>query len=172
MAQEIEPDNCFYIKNEAQVRGKDRWDLTIDPPLDLDWEIDVILRTYQQSYIKLSVPELWRFEKVKLQINIWQEESYIEVEFSPNFPQLPLKDVIPEYLKQVKIIGINKIMKVLRNWVKEQLTITLYREAISFTYQFKMIKSQSDLRSLVASTLKFNYCYKFFLSSNNLLIIC
>jgi hypothetical protein len=118
------------------------------------------------------VPELWRFEKVKLQINIWQEESYIEVEFSPNFPQLPLKDVIPEYLKQVKIIGINKIMKVLRNWVKEQLTITLYREAISFTYQFKMIKSQSDLRSLVASTLKFNYCYKFFLSSNNLLIIC
>ncbi|MFN6157963.1 MAG: Uma2 family endonuclease, partial [Dolichospermum sp.] len=34
MAQGIEPDQCFYIKNEAVIRGKKRLDLTIDPPPD------------------------------------------------------------------------------------------------------------------------------------------
>ena len=32
MFKGIEPDDCFYIKNEAAVRGKDRLDLTVDPP--------------------------------------------------------------------------------------------------------------------------------------------
>ena len=31
----FEPDSCFYIQNEEQVRGKDRIDLTVDPPPDL-----------------------------------------------------------------------------------------------------------------------------------------
>lgn len=35
MIKGIEPDNCFYIQNEAVVREKDRIDLTIDPPPDL-----------------------------------------------------------------------------------------------------------------------------------------
>ena len=35
MLQGIEPDDCFYIQNEAAVRGKDRLALTIDPPPDL-----------------------------------------------------------------------------------------------------------------------------------------
>ena len=29
MSQGIEPDNCFYIQNEAAIRGKDRLDLTM-----------------------------------------------------------------------------------------------------------------------------------------------
>ena len=121
MAKGIEPDNCFYLKNEAKVRGKDRLDLTIDPPPDLALEIDVNSRTYPQIYAALGVPELWRFEKGKLQINVLQGENYVEVEFSPNFPDLPLKDVIPQYLKQVKTIGRNKTMKEFRAWVREQI---------------------------------------------------
>jgi Uma2 family endonuclease len=31
----IEPDNCFYIQNEAAIRGKVRLDLTVDPTPDL-----------------------------------------------------------------------------------------------------------------------------------------
>jgi Uma2 family endonuclease len=37
MAQGIEPDQCFYIKNEALIRGKKRLDLTVDPPPDLSY---------------------------------------------------------------------------------------------------------------------------------------
>src|SRR5688500_283968 len=37
----LEPDSCFYIQNEARVRGKDEIDLAIDPPPDLIIEIDI-----------------------------------------------------------------------------------------------------------------------------------
>lgn len=63
MAQGIEPEQCFYIKNESKIRGKRRLDLTIDPPPDLALEIDVTSRTHPSIYQALKVPELWRFEK-------------------------------------------------------------------------------------------------------------
>jgi len=34
MKQGLEADNCFYIENEAVIRGKKRLDLTVDPPPD------------------------------------------------------------------------------------------------------------------------------------------
>ncbi|MEB3825995.1 Uma2 family endonuclease, partial [Phormidium sp. CCY1219] len=34
MQQGLEADSCFYIENEAAVRGKKRIDLTVDPPPD------------------------------------------------------------------------------------------------------------------------------------------
>ncbi|HBY78532.1 MAG TPA: hypothetical protein DEG47_16345, partial [Cyanobacteria bacterium UBA11148] len=62
MLKGIEPDDCFYIQNEAAVRGKNTLDLTVDPPPDLALEIDVTSRTNSSVYEALGVPELWRFE--------------------------------------------------------------------------------------------------------------
>lgn len=121
MKHGIEPDDCFYIQNEAAVRGKNRLDLTVVPPPDLALEIDVTSRTHPQIYQALGVPELWRFEKGKLQINVLREGEYVEVEFSPNFPNFPLTEVIPKYLQRVKNEGRNKTMKAFRNWVKEKI---------------------------------------------------
>ena len=122
MQQGIEPDDCFYIQNEAKVRGKTRIDLTIYPPPDLALEIDVTSRTHPSIYAILGVPELWRFEQGKLQINVLQGNIYLEVESSPTFPNLPLKEVIPQYLEQVKVRGRNKTMKAFRAWVREQVS--------------------------------------------------
>ncbi len=36
-----EADECFYIQNEAMMRGKLKIDLTVDPPPDLAIEIDL-----------------------------------------------------------------------------------------------------------------------------------
>jgi Uma2 family endonuclease len=69
MLQGIEPDQCFYIQNESKIRGKKRLDLTQDPPPDLALEIDITSRTNPNIYQALKVPELWRFQKGKLQIN-------------------------------------------------------------------------------------------------------
>jgi Uma2 family endonuclease len=121
MAQGIEPDDCFYIENEAAVRGKNRLDLTVDPPPDLALEIDVTSRTHLQIYQALGVPELWQFEKGKLQINVLREGEYVEVKFSPHFSGFLLIEVIPQYLQRVKTEGRNKTMKSFRNWVKEQI---------------------------------------------------
>ncbi|MGD2181690.1 Uma2 family endonuclease [Lusitaniella coriacea] len=121
MYQGIEPDNCFYIKHEAAVRGKNRLDLTIDPPPDLALEIDVTSRTHPNIYEALGVPELWRFERGELQINVLQDGKYTEVEHSPNFPNLPLKEVIPQSLKQCQKEGRNKTMKAFRHWVRSAI---------------------------------------------------
>ncbi len=60
MAQGIEPDQCFYIKNHLLMRGKTRVDLTVDPLPDLAIEIDLTSKTqiwktlnYGQGYMDL-----------------------------------------------------------------------------------------------------------------------
>lgn len=120
-AQGLEPDQCFYIQNEAVIRGKKRIDLSIDPPPDLAIEIDVTSRTHPSIYEALRVPELWRFERGGLQINVLQAGTYNAVLESPNFPGLALRQVIPRFLKESKTLGRNKVLKLFRQWVREQL---------------------------------------------------
>jgi Uma2 family endonuclease len=122
MQQALEADSCFYIENEAVVRGKKRIDLTIEPPPDLAIEIDITSRTRFNNYQALGVKELWRFNGKKLEINVLQAGQYIQVNESPHFPKLPLlNQVIPQYLEQSKIEGRNKIMKAFRGWVRAQI---------------------------------------------------
>jgi Uma2 family endonuclease len=121
MEKGIEPDQCFYIQNERLVRGKKRLDLTIDPPPDLALEIDVTSRTHPNIYQSLKVPELWRFENGKLQINVLVDGNYVVSQSSLNFPGLPLMDVIPRYLESSGINGRNATIKRFRSWVREQL---------------------------------------------------
>lgn len=121
MAQGIDPDRCFYIQNEAKIRGKKRLDLNIDPPPDIAIEIDVTSRTHPSTYKALGVPELWRKNGDRLQILILQQGKYIEVAESPTFPNLPIAEVLLEYLEQSKKIGRNKAIKAFRQWLKEKL---------------------------------------------------
>lgn len=121
MLQGIEPDQCFYIANEKKIRGKTQLDLTQDPPPDLALEIDVTSRTHVDIYADLKVPELWRFEQGKLQINILENASYVVLNQSSIFPSLPLVEVIPEYLDLSKKMGRNAAIKAFRNWAREQL---------------------------------------------------
>ncbi|BAZ25714.1 hypothetical protein NIES4073_66200 [Kalymmatonema gypsitolerans NIES-4073] len=121
MAQGIEPDQCFYIKNESKIRGKKRLDLTVDPPPDLALEVDVTSRTHPNIYESLKLPELWRFDKGKLQINLLQNGDYVESQESFNFPRLPLVEAIPQYLEQSKTAGRNATIKAFRLWVQQQI---------------------------------------------------
>ena len=123
MLKGIEPDQCFYIQNEQAIRGKKRLDLSINPPPDLALEIDVTSRTHRSIYAALRVPELWRFENGTLQINILRQDRYEESPESSIFPNLPLSEAIPRYLRESKIVGRNKALKAFRQWVKEQIDL-------------------------------------------------
>lgn len=122
MAQGIEPDQCFYITNEALIRGKKRLDLTVDPPPDLALEIDITSRTHSDIYQALKVPELWRFEKGILKINLLQDGNYVECQSSLIFSHLPLIEVIPQYLERSKTAGRNATLKAFRSWLKQHLS--------------------------------------------------
>ena len=37
----LEPDECYYLANEAKMRGKRELDLAVDPPPDLAIEVDI-----------------------------------------------------------------------------------------------------------------------------------
>lgn len=117
----LEPDQCFYIQNEAAICGKKRIDLKTDPPPDLAIEIDITSRTHRSIYAALGVIELWRFDKGKLQINVLQGGNYVEVLESLHFPGMPLKEVIPQYLEESKTVGRNKVLRAFRLWVQEQI---------------------------------------------------
>jgi len=121
MAQGIEPDQCFYIENESKIRGKKRLDLTVDPPPDLALEVDITSRTHPNIYEALKVPELWRFYKGNLQINVLRDGHYVESQESLNFPRLPLVKAIPQYLEQSTTAGRNATLKAFRLWVQKQL---------------------------------------------------
>ena len=121
MLKGIEPDQCFYIQNEAAVRGKKRLDLTIDPPPDLALEIDITARTHPETYAALGVPELW--QRVDQTICIYQLQAgkYVEVTESPTFPGRSLQTEIPNYVKQSRADGRNQTMRAFRRWVRQRL---------------------------------------------------
>ncbi|MCU0546601.1 MAG: Uma2 family endonuclease [Oscillatoriaceae cyanobacterium Prado104] len=106
---------------EAAIRGKDRLDLTVDPPPDLAIEIDNSSQTSLNSYQALKVPEFWRYDGRTLKIYLLQDGNYIEFNTSQNFPDFPIIDLIPEYLESSKTEGRSPTIKAFRSLVKQQL---------------------------------------------------
>ena len=120
MAAGIEPDDCFYIQNHAQMIGKTRLDLTIDPPPDLAIEVDVTSKTQVSAYQALGVPEIWRYENRKLQIYVLQAGKYVESQTSPTFPNFPIIEQISRFLEMSQTIGTSRALREFRKWVREQ----------------------------------------------------
>jgi len=120
MAAGIEPDNCFYIQNYAQMIGKTRIDLTVDPPPDLAIEIDVTSKTQFSAYQALGVPEIWRYENGKIQIYLLQSGKYVESSNSPTFPNFPIIEEIFRFLKMSQTIGTSRMLREFRQWVRKQ----------------------------------------------------
>ncbi len=109
-------------KMKLELGAKYRINLETDPPPDLAIEIDITSRTRFNNYQALKVPELWRWNGSKLEINLLFDGQYIESNTSSIFPNLPIDQVIPEYLMQSKTNGRNATMKAFRAWIKQQIS--------------------------------------------------
>ncbi len=114
----LEPDQCFYIKNHQQMRGKRRLNLAVDPPPDLAIEIDVTSKTQIEAYIRLGVPELWVYEGTALKIYLLQSGQYQESATSPTFPDRPILEWVSEVLTQSILIGRSPALRALRQNVR------------------------------------------------------
>ncbi|OUL26729.1 Uma2 family endonuclease [Nostoc sp. 106C] len=121
MQQAVEPDTCFYIQNQAAVIGKNRIDLNVDPPPDLAIEIDITSRTRFENYELLGIPEFWRYTQQGLEINLLREGKYIKSQSSPNFPGIPIIELVNEYVQQCLTIGRSQAMRNFKSWVKNNL---------------------------------------------------
>ncbi|MBE9117832.1 Uma2 family endonuclease [Lusitaniella coriacea LEGE 07157] len=121
MTQAVEPDTCFYIQNQAAVIGKNRLDMSIDPPPDLAIEIDLTSRTQLDNYRILGVPELWRYRQQELQIHILQGGQYVESNSSSAFPGIPIIELVNRAIRQSQVSGRTQAIQVFRSWVRENL---------------------------------------------------
>ncbi|MGD1804081.1 Uma2 family endonuclease [Dapis sp. BLCC M126] len=119
----IEPDACFYLQNESEVRNKQNIDLNQgDTPPDLAIEIDITNSSIDKLpiYAALGVGEIWRYDGKKLQfygLNK-QTKNYDEIMQSLAFPLLELT-MIPQWLEQRLIIGETATLKQVRQWARE-----------------------------------------------------
>ena len=118
-----EPDSSYYIQNESLVRNKENIDLAIDPPPDLVLEVEYSRSAINKLtlYASMKIPELWRFNGSILQVYILTDRQYTEVEFSPTFDPIPVKE-ITRFLQQAKIKGENATTRDFRTWVKQQIS--------------------------------------------------
>lgn len=106
----VEPDDCFYIANYQAVIGKNRLDLTSDPPPDLAIESDYTSKTKLEAYLTLQVPELWIYDRT-LKIYVLSADSYIDADASPTFPGLPIKAMVADVLDQAQKVGSSRALR-------------------------------------------------------------
>lgn len=121
MQQALEADACFYIRNYAAVIGKNSLDLTVDPPPDLAIEINITSRTKFDNYRLLRVPELWRYTRHGLEINLLEKDNYVNANYSPNFPDIPIIELINQYAQQSLTVGRSVAVRDFKAWVKQNL---------------------------------------------------
>jgi Uma2 family endonuclease len=89
----LEPDNCYYIEHEPQVREREEVDLSVDPPPDLAIEIELSRPAIDELaiYAALGVPELWRFDGRKFDVfRLSPDRSYQPANASGCLPGIPL----------------------------------------------------------------------------------
>ncbi|NER22431.1 MAG: Uma2 family endonuclease [Symploca sp. SIO1C2] len=118
----VEPDSCFYINNEPQVRGRDQIILPVDPPPDLAIESDYTNSSLnkQALYSALGVPELWRYTKKMLLVYRRIEGGYEQCDRSLAFPFLPITE-IANFIVQSRTIGQRSTVRLFRQRIREIL---------------------------------------------------
>jgi len=116
----LEPDECYYVARAAEIIGKEKLDLAIDPPPDLAIEIDIsrpeVAR--QPIYAAMGVPEVWRYDGSRLHfLRRRDDDRYEVVQRSLALPDLPL-----EQLNRFIDIGLTKgqsaAVGAMREWLR------------------------------------------------------
>lgn len=117
-----EPDSSYYIQNEALVRDKENIDLEKDPPPDLVLEVEYSRPRVDKFriYSAIAVPEFWRFNGTALRIYTLSNGEYSEVELSPTFGSVPVRE-IPRFLQDAKKNGEMATTRAFRTWVKNYI---------------------------------------------------
>ncbi|MBI3268456.1 MAG: Uma2 family endonuclease [Planctomycetes bacterium] len=116
----LEPDECYWIRNEPLVWDHLEVDLTRDPPPDLAIEIDVTSSSInrQALYAALGVPELWRYDGTRLSVLLLDPDGrYCPAERSASFPFLPMQE-FAQFLATDPPLKENERVRRFRDWVR------------------------------------------------------
>lgn len=115
-----EPDNAYYIQNQATVAGRSV-NLENDPPPDLVVEIDIAHTDLDKTrlYAAMGVPEFWRFDGRVWRIYSLQDESYAEVDSSPTFRLIEKADLY-KFIDQARQDEVEAEIS-FRGWIQKKM---------------------------------------------------
>src|SRR5438093_4009035 len=114
-----EPDDCFYIRNLAQILGKKQINLETDPPPDLAIEIDVTHPTLDKLaiYAGLGVPEIGRYNGARAEFYRLVEEGSVVIPTGDLFPFLAAAALV-DFLRLGGSQGVNAMRRAFHAWVE------------------------------------------------------
>jgi Uma2 family endonuclease len=119
----FEPDECYWIGRETEIRGRDHIDLTRDPPPDLLLEVEISRSFVDRLAIaaRLGVPEVWRYDGQALRIMLLGPNGqYTESPRSNALPFLPVAEFV-RFLHHDAAQSETKRLRAFRDWVREQM---------------------------------------------------
>lgn len=119
----LEPDECYYIEHEPDVRDRD--DVGSDaPPPDLAVEVEVSRTALDRMgiYADLGVPEVWRLSGTDLvMLRLDESGHYQEVDRSEIFPEIP-RSVFTELLDRRFETTELKLVRDFRRWIQDNIS--------------------------------------------------
>jgi Uma2 family endonuclease len=117
LARGLEPDQCYYIQNEANVWGNDKINLQIDPPPDLAIKIDITSSSINRFaiYAKLAVPEIWRYDGQIITIHHLVGDRYVLSDRSLALAIVSTVD-LQNFLDLKRILKENALIRQVREW--------------------------------------------------------
>jgi Uma2 family endonuclease len=115
----FEPDSCYYLRHAERVRGKDRIDLTVEPPPELVVEVDITSPSIPKLpiFAEFAVEEVWRFDGERLRMYRLKGGRYEEAETSGIFPTVAAAS-ISELLVRGKSLGRTGWLRLARAWAR------------------------------------------------------
>jgi Uma2 family endonuclease len=116
----LEPDECFYIQHEPQMRGKLEIDLPHDPPPDLCIEVDLRRGDIDKPgvYGALGIGEVWHLRKGEIEVLVLQQDgTYRRSDTSAAFPFLRPAE-LKRFLDQFGQTDQTSLVRLVREWAK------------------------------------------------------
>src|SRR3990170_9162964 len=92
----LEPDECYYVQHEADVRGR-KIKLGEDPPPDLVLEVDVTTSVIDRFpiYSALGFPEIWQYVDGEIMIHLLQKNGQYAIrDQSAALPMVSVKKLV------------------------------------------------------------------------------
>jgi Uma2 family endonuclease len=122
----LEPDECYYVQHELQIRDNWKIDLRKDPPPDLAIEMDYTHHALDREsvYAALGVPEVWRFDGARLEVLVLSVSgSYESASKSRAFPFLPM-DEFERFVLLAASTPETTLVRQFHDWVKQNISTT------------------------------------------------
>lgn len=114
-----EPDCCFYVQTATAIGNRMHLDFEVDPPPDIAVEVDLHhdSRPKFPIYAGLGLPEIWRFDGIKLTIYLLEDDHYRESATSVALPMLT-SVILTDFLSRLSHDNDLEILLAFDEWLK------------------------------------------------------